>query len=195
MSLDSMPLDSRGLGSVTLGDADRAAAVAAIKARLRIARGDDDALLGAYAESALGLAEQFTGRVLIARDMAALLPAIRGWQSLFAAPVRSIDLVEGVAADGTASALPLDAYAIDIDARGGGWVRIVDAGNARRARVTLNAGLADGWAALPAAIREGVAMLAAYLHSSRDPAQPPPVAIVALWRPYRTMTLASAGHA
>jgi hypothetical protein len=64
------------------------------------------------------------------------------------------------------------------------------AGGAGRVRVTLTAGIADGWDALPAAIREGAAMLAAYLYDARDASQPPPAAITALWRPYRRQALA-----
>lgn len=190
-----MSLDTQGPGEVTLGDADRVAAAAAIKARLRVTASDDDALIVAFAETALGLAEQFTGRILIARDMALVLPVICGWQRVGSPPVRSIDGVEGLASDGTPTLLPPVDYAVDIDAGGQGWVRIADAGGAGRVRVTLNAGIADDWATLPAAIREGAAMLAAYLYASADVSTPPPAAITALWRPYRALALSPAGHA
>ena len=39
---------------------------------------------------ALGLAEQFLGQVLIARQVHAVLPAQPGWQRLPAAPVQAI---------------------------------------------------------------------------------------------------------
>ncbi|TPG48296.1 phage gp6-like head-tail connector protein [Sphingomonas glacialis] len=42
--------------------------MAAVKAVLRIASDDEDALIAAFAESALGLAEQFTAKVLSARS-------------------------------------------------------------------------------------------------------------------------------
>lgn len=190
-----MPLISNGPGDVTLGTDDRARAVAAVKARLRVASNGEDALIAAFAETALGLAEQFTGRVLIARDLAAILPVIGGWQRLTAMPVQRIETIEGLASDGTATALPLIDYAIDIDAQGQGWVRIGDAGGASRVRVTLTAGAVASWDAVPAALREGVTMLAAYLYAAQDISQPPPAAITALWRPYRQMALAPAGHA
>lgn len=190
-----MSLESQGPGAVPLGVDDRAAAVAAVKAWLRLASSDDDALIAAFAETALGLAEQFTGRVLIVRDIALVLPVICGWQRLPAAPVRAIGMVEGLAIDGTPTQLPAIDYAIDIDASGQGWVRIADAGGAGRVRVGATAGIADDWSTLPAAIRDGAVMLAAYLYAARDASQPPPAAITALWRPYRAVMLAPAGHA
>jgi uncharacterized phiE125 gp8 family phage protein len=189
-----MPLSTNPPGDVTLGAADRALAVAAVKARLRVALDDEDALIAAFAETALGLAEQFTGQALIAREMALELPVYCGWQRLAGTPVRAIETIETLASDGTPSLLPLIDYAVDIDACGNGWVRIADAGGAGRVRVTMIAGLADGWNTVPAAIREGVAMLAAYLYAARDVSQPPPAAITALWRPYRQIALAPAGH-
>lgn len=190
-----MALEDQGPGSVTLGEGDRAAALAAAKARLGVSLDNDDGLLAAFVESALGLAEQFTGRVLIARAMARVLPVVCGWQRLGPLPVRSIASIEGLASDGSAAVLPPVDYAIDIDAAGEGWVRIGDAGGAGRVRVTLTAGIADDWPSLPAAIREGVTMLAGYLYAARDATQPPPAAITALWRPYRAAAMAVAGHA
>ncbi|OYY90509.1 MAG: hypothetical protein B7Y45_07810 [Sphingomonas sp. 28-66-16] len=187
--------DGDGLGSVTLTPDDRTAAVVAIKAALRIASADDDPLIAALAETALGLAEQFLGAALIARDAVLVLPAVAGWQRLAASPVAAIVSVAGLALDGTPTVLPVVAYDIDIDARGDGWVRIGDAGGAARVAVTCRIGLASGWAALPAPIRQGAVMLAGYLYSERDTTRPPPGAITALWRPYRGLALARAGHA
>lgn len=187
-----MPLNNNGPGDVSLGADDRTAAIAAVKTRLRVASADEDALIAAFAETALGLAEQFTGQVLIARAITLVIPVVCGWQRLAAAPVRSIGAVDGLAVDGSATTLPPVDYAVDIDASGQGWIRIADAGGAARVRVAVTAGLADGWATIPAAIREGAAMLAAYLYDTRDATQPPPAAITALWRPYRALTLGRA---
>lgn len=190
-----MSVDTHAPGDVTLDDDDRAAALAAVKARLRLTAVDDDALVVAFVETALGLAEQFTGRVLIVRPMTLALPVVSGWQHLGASPVRAITGVAGLADDGQTVALPVVGYATDIDARGQGWVRVTDAGGAGRVQVMLSAGIADGWQSLPAAIREGVLMLAAYLYNAADTAAPPPSAITALWRPYRAAMLSPAGHA
>ncbi|KTT76381.1 head-tail connector protein [Sphingomonas endophytica] len=162
-------------GAVTLGAADRALALAAVRAELRAATVDDDALAIAFVEAALGLAEQFTGRVLIVRDVVADLDGAVGWQALPAAPVRAI------AANG---------FAVDIDADATGWVK-----SATAVRVTFTAGLASGWTGLPAPLRQGVAMLAAHLFTDRAGSAPVPAAVSALWRPYRSVRLAQAAHA
>ncbi|PZQ61851.1 MAG: hypothetical protein DI544_04320 [Sphingomonas taxi] len=170
-----MAIVTGGPGAVTLGAADRALALAAVKAELRAATIDDDALAIAFIESALGLAEQFTGRVLIVREIVADMRGAANWQELPAAPVRAI--VAGAAS-------------VDIDADGLGWVK-----SAVAVQVTFTAGLASGWAALPAPLRQGVVMLAAHLFGDRAGAAPVPTAVSALWRPFRAVRLAAAVHA
>lgn len=182
-------------GSVLLGTADRAGAVAAVKAMLRIERGEDDVLIAALVETALGLAEQFLGQVLIARSVRSIFPAASSWQRLVAAPVQAITHVEALAGDGGWVVLPVSGYAIDIDPRGDGWVRMIDAAGATQLRVTCIAGRAESWNALPAPLRQGAVLLASYLFSERDTSRPPPAAITALWRPFRGLALAPAVHA
>lgn len=182
-------------GSVLLGTTDRASAVAAVKAMLRIERSDDDALIAALVETALGLAEQFLGQVLIARTVRFIVSAAPGWHRLAAAPVQTITQVETLVSDGTWAVLPVSGYAIDIDPRGDGWVRVIEATGAAQVRVTCVAGRAESWNALPAPLRQGAVLLASYLFSERDTAQPPPAAITALWRPFRGLALAPAVHA
>ncbi|MBX9796004.1 hypothetical protein [Sphingomonas sp.] len=182
-------MDADALGVVTLGEGDRAAAIAAVKAALAVTLPQDDALIAAFAETALGLAEQFLGQALIAREMVLVLPAARGWQRLAVAPVRAITAVAGRADDGTPVALPPIAYEIEIDARAEGWVRVLDTGGARTLAVRCRAGRAEDWAGIPAPLRQGVVLLAAYLYAERDTSRPPPGAITALWRPYRTLSL------
>lgn len=162
-------------GVVTLGAGDRALALAAVRAELRAATIDDDALAVAFVEAALGLAERFTGRVLIVREVVADLNGATGWQALPAAPVRAI------AAGG---------FAVDIDADATGWVKSPVA-----VRVTFTTGLASDWAGLPAPLRQGVAMLAAHLFSDRAGSAPVPAAVSALWRPFRSVRLAQPVHA
>lgn len=175
-------IDDNGPGAVTLGGDDRALAVAAVKAVLRVASGDEDALIAAFAESALGLAEQFTGDVMIARALRESVTAQGSWQRLGARPVRAIAAVETRAG----SALSADLYAIDIDAAGDGWVRV---GGGGLVVVRYAAGIADAWVGLPAPLRQGVALLAAYLFDERDASVAPPAAVTALWRPFRRVTL------
>ena len=168
-----------------------AAAVAEAKAYLRLEHGREDALIGGLIEAALELCERFTGQVAIVRTVRERVAADGGWHRLAAAPVRAVTAVLGVATDGTESVLPVDAYAIDIDGDGRGWVRIIDAHGAARVVVAAQAGLAVDWAGLPAGVRQGAVRLAAHLHAHRDGADDagPPAAVAALWRPYRRMRL------
>jgi hypothetical protein len=108
----------------------------------------------------------------------------RGWTALGAAPVSAITGV----ADASGTALPANAYAIDIDARGTGWVRASDTGPLT---VDYVAGGAAGWSALIAPIRSGIVLLAAHLYDAGATATPPPAAVTALWRPFRDLALAA----
>jgi uncharacterized phiE125 gp8 family phage protein len=173
-----------GPGVVTLGEEDRARAVAAVKAVLRVELAEDDALIAAFVESALGLAEQFVGKVGIARELSETVAADGCWHRLAARPVRAIT---GVEAGGVP--LAVSSYALDLDARGGGWVR-VGAPGLTRVTITYCAGLASGWDDLPAGLREGAVLLAAHLLSERSAGAPVPAAVTALWRPHRVLRLA-----
>lgn len=112
-------------------------------------------------------------------------------------PGRAILGVDVLAADGAATALPGDAYEIDVDAAGTGWVRIRSPGEARRVSVRFQAGLAAEWTDLPEPLRHGVVRLAAHLyaHRSGESGAGPPAAVTALWRPWRRIGLgAVAAH-
>lgn len=178
-----MAMVENGPGTIVLGTADRVAAIAAVKARLRVASSDEDALIAAFAETALGLCERVTGQVTVARAMVQPVVACGGWQRLAARPVTAIGAVTD-AADG---ALAVGSFAVDIDGDGLGWVRIGAAGT--RAKVGFMAGLATSWAALPVGLREGAAMLAAHLFDDRTGTERVPAAVTALWRPFRVMRL------
>jgi uncharacterized phiE125 gp8 family phage protein len=170
-----------------------AAAVEAVrdaaKAHLRIAGSNEDAALAAQAGTALALCEAFTGRALILRAFSEMLGASGAWQRLSGSPVAVIEEVEGVPAEGSAFALPVSGYAVDIDASGDGWVRVPLPGAAGRVRVTYSAGLANDWSEVPAALAQGVVLLAAHLFEVRGIGGAPPVAVAALWRPFRRMRL------
>lgn len=161
-----------------------------IKAYLRIVTSDEDALLAALARSASDACEAFVGRALLARTVAEELPASPAWTRLGAAPVVSIAAMAALAADGTATPLAAEAYAIDIDAAGEGWVRVLAAA-AGRVRVSYVAGMAGDPNALPEALRHGIVRLTTHLYAHRDDADAagPPAAVTALWRPWRRLGL------
>lgn len=168
----------------------------AAKAYLRIAGDGEDALIEGFAASALALGEAFTGTAWIAREgWQEMLPVSRAWQQLMTVPVGAITAVEGVPAEGAAVALDAGAYAIDIDALGQGWVRMVAPGAAGRVRVTYGAGAAAGWGDLPPPMAQGAVLLIAHLFEHRGGDAAPPAAVAALWRPYRRMRLSAGSHA
>jgi uncharacterized phiE125 gp8 family phage protein len=167
------------------------AAVDEAKEYLRIFGSDEDALVARLMQSAVELCEQFTGQALMARNYSEVLATSASWTRLAATPVRSISGVEGLPATGAAVALPAEDYALDIDANGDGWVRIIQAGDAKRVRVSFEAGLTADWATAPDALRQGVIRLMAHLYTFRDAQLDagPPAAVTALWRPWRRMRL------
>jgi uncharacterized phiE125 gp8 family phage protein len=167
----------------------------AAKAHLRIASDAEDALIEGYAASALTLGEAFTGTAWIARDWTDVMPVSRAWQRVMIGPVSAIASVEGLPAEGAAFALPGDVYAIDIDASGDGWVRVIAPGVAGRVRVTLSAGAAAGWGDLPPPLTQGAVLLTAHLFEHREGEAAPPAAVSALWRPWRRMRLSAGRHA
>ncbi|MET0360733.1 MAG: phage head-tail connector protein [Sphingobium sp.] len=169
----------------------QAASLAELKAYLRMGGSDDDALLSALLRGAAALCEQFLGQWLIARDARETVPASSVWTRLTARPVEAIDRIEAIDAQGTAVEMATGAYAIDIDAAGDGWVRVIDANGAAMVRVHYRAGMAGELNGLPEAIRQGIVRLAAEQHAGRTGDNvAPPAAVTALWRPWRRMRIA-----
>lgn len=161
------------------------------QAYVRIETGEEEAVLAGLIRTASALCEAFLNQVVIVRDFTLELPASGAWERLDISPVRSITLVETVDANGAASALPGDSYAVDIGASGDGWVRVTRATSPLRIRVSGSAGMALDQNAVPEPIRQGVLRLVAHLFNARDGgAGDPPAAVTALWRPYRRLRLA-----
>jgi len=158
------------------------------QAYVRIETGEEEALLAGLIRTASGLCEAFLNQVVIARGFECDLPASGRWERLPVTPVRSITDVAAVGMDDVAVPLASDAYTVDIDFAGDGWVRTAAGG---RIRVTGMAGMADIENGVPEPIRQGVLRLVAHLFTTRDgDGGEPPAAVTALWRPYRRMRLA-----
>lgn len=153
-----------------------AAAIAGVRLaardHLRITGTAEDMVIDRLAETALALAEAYTGTAMIARPHEAMMAAASEWRPLPVGPVREITAAAPVAA-------------IDIDAAGTGWVRMAAAGPVR-----FVAGLASGWDAVPPPVAQGIVLLVAHLFDARTAAAAPPAAVGALWRPWRRMRLA-----
>jgi len=175
---------------LSAGIAEPALSLAEAQAFVRVETGQEEALLAGLVRSASALCEEFTRRVLIARSFSEVLRASGEWQRLSLSPVRSIDLIEAIGANGVATPMPASAFAIDIDSAGDGWVRLIASGGAARVRVTASAGMAADCNELPEPLRHGILRLVGHLFASRDgDLGEPPAAVTALWRPYRRMRL------
>lgn len=169
------------------------AALAELKQWLGITTAADDAPLTALLGAALETCEGFTGALPLEAVCEEILPPSCGWQRLATRPVQAITALYGIAPAGDRQVLPADSYEVDLDADGGGRVRVREAGAAARIAVRFTAGLASEWDALPDALRHGVMRLAAHQHRERESsgaAPLPPAAVAALWRPWRRMRIA-----
>ncbi len=168
-------------------------AAGAAKAYLRVERSDEDSLIVGLVAAAAEICEAFVGTPLLVRGFTETIPAGRAWRRLNRSPVRAIGSVEAVSAEGGAQPLPAEAYGVDLDPAGDGWVRLAAAGGTARIRVSYQAGLAAGWAELPAGLRQGILRLAAHFYTNRSVesarGSEPPAAVTALWRPYRRIRL------
>ncbi|KQM85557.1 hypothetical protein ASE67_14280 [Sphingomonas sp. Leaf23] len=143
----------------------------AARDHLRVTGTAEDMVIDRLAESALALAEAYTGSAIVARPHEAMMAAASAWRPLPVAPVTAITAVAPVTA-------------IDIDATGTGWVRMAAAGPVR-----FVAGLAASWEAVPAPVAQGIVLLVAHLFDARTASAAPPAAVGALWRPWRRMRL------
>ncbi len=168
-------------------------ALAELKSWLGISTSRDDAELAGLIRTALELCESFIGVMPLASGCEEILPTSGAWQTLATRPVQAITGVWAIATDGTRTAIAVSGYEIDIDADGGGRVRLTQTLNQTRMAVRFTAGLAEGWDTLPDAIQQGVVRWAAYQHRARDGDKAtagPPASVAALWRPWRRMRLA-----
>lgn len=166
--------------------------IADVKKFVRIDHDLDDAAIDGFVRSAATLCEDFVGQMLITRSVRDTIAVGTGWQKLSHIPVQMINMVELLAADGVSATLPVDAYSIDIDSNGYGWVRIDKMIEPSRIRVIYTAGLGTDWDDLPQTLQQGIIRLAGYLYTNRDGVDMggPPSAVTALWRPHRRMRLA-----
>lgn len=162
------------------------------QAFLRLAGGDEEALVAGLIRTASTLCEQFVGQALVERDFREIVSATGEWQRLRSFPVRSISSVSAIDLEGSPVILAPAEYGIDIDTEGRGWVRCRTALGRMQAEVRGTAGLAKDTNAVPEPLRQGVLRLVAHLFAERDSAGgEPPAAVTALWRPYRRLSLAA----
>lgn len=169
------------------------AALSELKDWLGITTVGDDAQLTALLRAALDMCEAFTGTMPLQQDCEELLPVSSAWQGLATRPVQAITALVGIPAEGARFTLPVQNYAIELDADGGGRVLVSNPAAAGRLAVRFTAGLVPDWASLPDGLRHGVLRLAAFQYREREGDRAvalPPAAVAALWRPWRRLRLA-----
>lgn len=169
------------------------AALGELKAWLGLSTARDDAELVHLLGAAIEVCEGFTGALPLSVGCEEVLDACSGWLALSGRPVQAITALAALGPTGTRRALLPADWTAELDADGGGRVRLVNPVSETRLVATYVAGLAADWNALPEALRQGLIRLAAHQHRERDadrPAPFPPAAVAALWRPWRRMRLA-----
>ncbi len=162
-----------------------------LKDYLRITLSHEDAKLYSLLRASLDICANFIGASPLLRKTIEEMPVSKDWQYLSKSPVVMIESVMGLTALGDVIALPIQNYAIDINAQSKGRVLVHNGQNHPRIRVSYSAGLSKNWDMLPDQLRSGIIRLAAHIYSNRnlDESAQPPVAIAALWQPYRRMRL------
>lgn len=167
------------------------AALAEVKAFLRISVSDEDGLLAGLVRTAADLCEAFTGRALIDRAVEEMVAASTARTTLGAGPARAITGLAALDAAGAATELAEDVFAAGIDAAGEGWVRLETPVDSARLRVSYRIGIAADWNGVPEMLRHGIVRLAAqyYLQREQSGNGAVPAAVTALWRPWRQLRL------
>ena len=82
-----------------------AVSLAEAQAYVRVETGEEEAVLAGLVRTASAMCERFIGRLLLARGFTETLAGCGEWRRLSPTPVRSIDMVETIAEDGTVTVL------------------------------------------------------------------------------------------
>ena len=162
--------------------------LAEAQAYVRVETGEEEAILAGLLRSASVMCEQFIGQAMVARGFDETIRVSGQWVRLGVTPVVSITSVTLIGEGAVETILAASDYAIDVDASGDGWVRMLR--GAGMVRVSGVAGMASDGNGVPEPLRQGIVRLTAYLFNARDGSGgEPPAAVTALWRPYRRMRL------
>lgn len=162
-----------------------------LKQWLAISGAQEDALLQRLLAAAHETCERFTGLVALATRFEEQRNIPCDWAALATRPVTAVTKLERLSIDGTRTPLAAQDYEITIAGDGSAQLRLLGSSPDKRMIVTIDAGLAPTWSALPPALRDGMIRLAAHAYRGRDRAieTVPPAAVAALWRPYRRLLL------
>ena len=136
--------------------------------------GTEDNVLELYLRAAMAAIEARIGRALLTREFSLTIMRWRDEtsQGLPIAPVRSIDAIAIVAADGTETIAAPDGWSVMRDAQrprlvgrfGRNLPRIPKSGHAE---IRFIAGFSETWEGVPADLRQAVFLLAAHYYDNR----------------------------
>ena len=166
-------------------------ALADLKDWLTITRDAEDARLTTLLAAAHSVCESFTGTLALVTTLTETREVGRNWARLASRPVLAVTSVAALYSQGAASILPVEDYALEIDADGAARIRLNAAREPLRLEIMLTAGIADSWQGVPDTLRHGIVRLAAHYYRERESgsATSPPASVAALWRPHRCLRL------
>ncbi len=166
-----------------------AAAMAELKAHLRLEDGAEDALLAGWLRAATEAVEAELGQLLIMRGVEEVCLMRFGAVRPTLGPVQEVEAVELL--DGEGTWLALDATRFVLKAAGTARVLLPGSADGSEVRIRYQAGLGTGWNDLPELLRLAVVRLAAHFHANRDSddAAGMPPAVRQLLGPHRVRRL------
>lgn len=164
-----------------------AAALAELKAYLRIEDAREDALLAGLLRAATETVEAMLGVLLFEREVEERGPLKDGGLTLTGEPARSLVSVTLESADGFETAVP---GTFEVTRDGVGRVQVAGEGPGAVVKVRYRAGMGADWNWVPEVLRLAVLRAAAHFHAHRDGADdgglPPAVRrMLAPWRSRR----------
>ncbi|HEY0596710.1 head-tail connector protein [Sphingopyxis sp.] len=159
---------------------------------LRLGSSIDDAVVAQLLRAATSICEAYIGQWLIVRTAEEILTLREGRARLTARPVVAVATVALMPAGGGEIVLGPGDYALTIARDGAARLAVAFPGDARQARISYRAGIAEGVNGIPEAIRQGIVRMTQHLHDARGGAgETPPAVIAALWQPWRLLGLGS----
>ena len=162
-----------------------------LKGWLGISRPQEDPLLTNLLGASLSLCEAFTGQSPIEQTIEERLPTKTDRYELKTRPVRALISVERVLAGGGREDVEAGDFTFEINAARSACMTLTRDSQSQSIVVSVRAGLAPDWSALPGALKQGIIRLAAFHYRDReaDGDSPPPASVAALWRPWRIVRL------
>jgi uncharacterized phiE125 gp8 family phage protein len=162
-----------------------AAALAELKAYLRIEDAHEDALLAGLLRAATEIVEAMLGVLLFEREVEERGPLTAGALVLSAEPARSLVAVVLEGPDGPET---VTGATFEVSREGVGRLQVQGVPEASLVRVRYRAGMGADWNWVPEALRLAVLRAAAHFHAHRDGADDAglPPAVRRMLAPWRT---------